>query len=87
MQQNNPKQTAKKTNKFFDDIKLLVWPAQRSVLDSKVPLEKRKNKIDCFKNLQLAFENIDKNYIENLTNGISRRLEAIIKAKGGHTKY
>ena len=100
LQQNNdPKHTAKKTNKFFEDsnIKLLEWPAQSSdlnlienlwsVLDSKVPLEKRKNKNDCFKNLQLAFENIDKNYIENLINSIPRRLEAIIKAKGGHTKY
>ena len=51
-----------------------------------MPLEKRKYKNDCFKNLQLAFENIDKNYIENLINSIPRRLEAIIKAKGGHTK-
>ena len=49
----------------------------------KVPLEKRKNKIDYFKNLQLAFENIGKNYIENLINSIPRRLEAIIKATGG----
>ena len=78
--------TAKKTNKFFDDshIKLLKWPARSpdlnpienlwSVLNSKVSLGKRKNKIDCFKNLQLAFDNIDKNYIENLINSI---LEAI----------
>lgn len=98
-QYNDPKHTAKKTKKFFENsnIKLLEWPAQSpdlnpienlwSVLDSKVPLEKRKNKDDCFKNLQLAFENIDKNYIENLINSIPRRLEAIIKAKGGHTKY
>ena len=96
-QDNEPKHTAKKTNKFFEDsnIKLLEWLAQnlsliensRSVLDSKVPLENRKNRNDCFKNLQLELENIDKNYIENLTNSIPRRLEAIIKAKGGHTKY
>ena len=77
-QDNDLKYTAKKTNKFFEDsnIKLLEWQAQSpylnpienlwSVLDSKVPLEKRRNKNDCFKNLQLAFENIDKNYIENL---------------------
>ena len=57
------------------------------MLDSKLPLEKQKNKNDRFKNLQLAFENIDKNYIENLINSIPRRLEAIIKAKDGHTKY
>ena len=68
--QQDPQHTAKKTNKFFEDsnIKLLEWPAQSpewnpnlwSVLDSKVPLGKRKNKNDCFKNLQLAFGNIDK---------------------------
>jgi len=28
------------------------------------------NKNDCFKNIQKAFENIDKNYIENLINNI-----------------
>ena len=98
-QDNNPKHTAKKTNTFFENsnIKLLEWPAQSpdlnlienlwSVLDPKVPLEKRKNKNDCFKNMQLAFENIDKNYTGNLINSIPRRLEAIIKAKSGHTKY
>ena len=58
-----------------------------SALDSKVPLEKRKNKNDRFKNLQLASENIDKHYIENLINSIPQRLEAIIKAKDRHTKY
>ena len=62
-QDNNPKHTAKQTNKFFENsnIKLLEWLAQSpdlnpienlwSVLYSKVPLRKRNNKNDCFKNL------------------------------------
>ena len=69
-QDNDSKYTAKKTNKLFEDshIKLLGWLAQNqnlnpienlwSVLKLKVSLEKRKNKIDCFKNLQLAFSKI-----------------------------
>jgi len=76
---------------------LLEWPAQSpdlnpienlcSLLDAKVPLDKRNNKIDFFKNLQSAFKNINKDYIENLITSIPRRLEAVIQAKGGNTKY
>ena len=98
-QDNDPKHTAKKTKKFFKDskIKLLEWPAQSpdlnpienvcSLLDAKVPLDKRNNKIDLLKNLQSTFENISKDYIENLIKSIPRRLEAVIRAKGGNTKY
>ena len=83
-QDNDPKHVAKKSIKFFNDsnIKLLEWPAQSPdlnpienlwyILDSKIPLDKRENKIDFFKNLKLAFENIDKEYIENLINSIPR---------------
>lgn len=49
---------------------------------------KRNNTIDIdFKALQSAFENNSKDYIENLINSFLRRLEAVIQAKGGHTKY
>ena len=43
--------------------------------------------MDCFNNLKSAFDNIDKDYIENLINSTSRRLEAVIAAEGGNTKY
>ena len=79
-----------KSEKFVEDsnIKLLEWPPQSlnlnpienlwSLLHAKVPLDKRNNKIDFFKSLQSAIQNISKDYIENLINSIPRRLGAVI---------
>ena len=39
--------------------------------------------MDFFNNLKSAFDNIDKDYIENLINSIPQWLEVIIAAKGG----
>ena len=41
-------------------------------MDSKLPLDKRKNKMDVFNNLKSTFDNTDKDYIENLINSILR---------------
>ena len=43
--------------------------------------------MDFFNNLKSVFDSIDKDYIENLKNSMSRRLEDVIAAKGGNTKY
>ena len=45
------------------------------------------NSMDFFNNLKSVFDSIDKDYIENLKNSMSRRLEDVIAAKGGNTKY
>ena len=37
--------------------------------------------------LETAWEHIDPEYLKNLVESIPRRLEAVLKAKGGHTKY
>ena len=89
-QDNDPKYTGMKSEKFFEDsnIKLREWPLQNldlnpienlwSLLYAKVPLDKRDNKIDFFKSSQSAIANISKVYIENLVNCIPRRLGAVI---------
>lgn len=94
-QHNDPTHTAQKTINCFKDsnIQLLEWSAQNpdlnpienlwNLLDAKVPLDQR-NKIDFFKNMQSVFENISKDYIENLITNIPRRLEDIILAKDGN---
>jgi len=59
-----------------------------SLLDSKMLLKERTNiRTIASKILQIAFENIDKNYIDNLINSIPRQLEAVIKTRSGHIKY
>ena len=42
--------------------------------------------MDFFNNLKSAFDNIDKDYIENLKNSMPR-LEVVIATKSGNTNY
>ncbi|KMQ90442.1 sodium-coupled monocarboxylate transporter 1 [Lasius niger] len=98
-QDNDPKHTAKKTKKFFisHHIKLLDWPPQSpdlnpieilwSILDRNVDKTGVTNKNNYFDALQRAWENLDLNNLHNLVESMPRRLAAVIKAKGGHTKY
>lgn len=98
-QDNDPKHTARKTTAFFGTsrIKLLDWPAQSpdlnpienlwSILDQKVDKGEVTNKIKLFEALEEAWENIDQQHIRNLVESMPRRLQAVIQARGGHTKY
>lgn len=98
-QDNDPKHTAKKTTAFFKSnrIKTLEWPPQSpdlnpienlwSYLDNKVDKASVSNKNVYFEALEAAWENIDSGYLQNLVESMPRRLEAVLKAKGGHTKY
>lgn len=98
-QDNDPKHTAKKTKKFFTSshIKLLDWPSQSpdlnpienlwSILDRSVNKIGVTNKNNYFHALQRAWESLDSNHLHNLVESMPRRLAAVIKAKGGHTKY
>lgn len=98
-QDNDPKHTAKKTKKFFTSshIKLLDWPSQSpdlnpienlwSILDRSVNKIGVTNKNNYFHALQRAWESLDSNHLHNLVESMPRQLAAVIKAKGGHTKY
>ncbi|CAK9820308.1 Transposable element Tcb1 transposase [Anthophora plagiata] len=98
-QDNDPKHTAKKTKKFFtsNHIKLLDWPPQSpdlnpienlwSILDRNVNKTGVTNKNNYFHALQRSWESLDPNHLHNLVESMPRRLAAVIKAKGGHTKY
>jgi len=98
-QDNDPKHTAGKTTAFFRSsrIRLLDWPAQSpdlnpienlwSILDQKVDKGDVTNKAKLLEALKRAWENIDQQHIQNLIESMPRRLQAVIQAKGGHTKY
>ena len=100
-QDNDPKHTSKKAKKWMEDqnITLLDWPAQSPDLS---PIEHLwvhiKNRLDeyptqsrgVWETWERAVEvwnNIPPEVCQNLIESVSRRLEAVIKAKGGHTKY
>lgn len=98
-QDNDPKHTAKKTTAFFKSnrIRTLEWPPQSpdlnpienlwGYLDNKVDKTLVSNKNAYFEALETAWENIDPGYLQTLVESMPRRLEAVLKAKGGHTKY
>lgn len=98
-QDNDPKHTARKTQTFFREsrIKLLEWPPQSpdlnpienlwSLLDSKMDKTNVTNKNLLFETLRVTWESLDDRYLQNLVESMPRRLEAVISAKGGHTKY
>lgn len=98
-QDNDPKHTAKKTKIFLNSnhIKILDWPPQSpdlnpienlwSILDKNVDKIGVTNENNYFDTLQQTWENLDLNHLHNLVESMPRRLAAVIKTKGGHTKY
>lgn len=99
MQDNDPKHTAGVTKRFFERkaINLMDWPPQSadlnpienlwSMLDSKVPPSGRKNQNEFFGSLQTAWNELSPNLLQKLVESMPKRLQAVIIAKGGNTKY
>lgn len=95
-QDNEPKYVARKTKKFLQesDVQLVERTAQSTdqienlwcLLDYKKPLNRRNTEAEFLNILHLELTTIDKKCVEELVNNLSC-LPAIVKYKGGNTKY
>lgn len=96
---NDPKHTSKKVTAFLKQkkVKLLAWPPQSPDLNPIEHLweemERRRveknarNRQELKDVLRRVWEEIDQRICQNLVESMPRRLEAVIAAKGGPTKY
>jgi transposase len=100
-QDNDPKHTSKKAKKWFQDngIEVLKWPAQSPDLNpiehlwdylKKKLLEYEhppKGMLELWERIEKEWNAIPASVCQNLIASMPRRMEAVIKAKGGNTKY
>ena len=100
-QDNDPKHKSKRAQKWFQDhnISLLDWPAQSPDLNpiehlwhtlkfrlAAYEVEPRSIQ-ELWERIQVEWEKIPKEECLNLINSMPRRVSAVLKAKGGYTKY
>lgn len=100
-QDNDPKHTSRKAKSWFKDhdFEVLLWPAQSPDLN---PIEhlwsylKRKlaeyerppdGILELWERVQAEWDKIDSKVCQDLIESMPRRVAAVVKAKGGYTKY
>jgi hypothetical protein len=100
-QDNDPKHTSKKASNWFNDhdFNVMEWPAQSPDLN---PIEHLWSHLkrrlteyaeppagvhELWERIQKEWEAIPKEVCQNLISSMPRRVAAVIKAHGGHTKY
>jgi transposase len=100
-QDNDPKHTSKKAKTWMEDnnIALLDWPPQSPDLSPIEQLWTHTKKELCkyptypkgvwevWMRIEEVWNRIQPEVCQNLIESMPRRLQAVIKAKGGHTKY
>jgi hypothetical protein len=100
-QDNDPKHKSKRATKWFEDHEYLVmmWPAQSADLNPIehlwVYLKKKLNEypeppkeiLKLWERAEAEWNKIPVEVCQNLIESMPRRMEAVIKAKGGNTKY
>ena len=100
-QDNDPKHTSKKAKKWFEDndIQVISWPAQSPDLNPIEHLwEHLKRRLrqyetspkgvhELWDRVSEDWNSISPDVCQNLIESMPRRIEAVLKAKGGHTKY
>ena len=98
-QDNDPKHVSKSALDFFEEnaIKLLKTPPQSPDLNPiehlwhyikmKLNDKRFRNKEQLKKAIIKEWDQIGDEVTRNLVESMPRRLEAVIKANGGHTKY
>jgi transposase len=98
---NDPKHTSKKAKACLNEmgLKVLAWPAQSPDLNPiehlwghlKHCLSARKTQptgmLDLWERVQEEWEGISQETVKNLIDSMPCRIKAVIKAKGGPTKY
>jgi hypothetical protein len=100
-QDNDPKHTCKKAKECFQkqDYQVLSWPAQSPDLNPiehlwfhlKKKLGEYKTQpegiLDLWERVQKEWDEIEPAVCQKLIESMPRRVAAVIKAKGGYTKY
>jgi len=98
-QDNDPKHSAKSTIEYFkkNNTSKLEWPSQSPDLNpieqlwKHIAREIRKQSfggiLDLKSRIKEVWDHISTNVTANLVSSMKRRLEAVIKANGGPTKY
>ena len=100
-QDNDPKHTSKKASQWFEDndIQVLVWPSQSPDINPiehlwvhlKRALQKYptspKGVHELWDRVEVEWNEIAAETCQNLIESMPRRIRAVIRANGGHTKY
>lgn len=100
-QDNDPKHKSKKAQKWLQDNGIVVmdWPPQSADLNPIEHLwdylkkrlgeynEPPTSMAQLWERVQVEWENIPASVCQNLIESMPRRVEAVLKAKGGYTKY
>ena len=100
-QDNDPKHTSRVAQKWFEDnqIKVLEWPAQSPDLNSIehlwVHLKKRlagykiepSGVLELWERVEVEWNKIPVQVCMDLIESMPRRIAAVLKARGGYTKY